>query len=594
MAAAIRDLLGDGPRRRAMGRRGRARIRERFTWDRFMEEFLDVLQTNFHFRPSQRLKVSVIVPNYRHEAYLEERLQSIFDQTLPPHEIIVLDDASPDDSVALARGLSRHSPVPVQIVVNEKNCGSTFLQWMRGLSLAAGDLVWIAESDDSAHPLFLERLVPEFFDPEVALAYCQSALVGPHGERLADDFLAHTDDICATHWRGRFSSGADHEVELSLSQKNTIPNASAVVFRRPLHLDFADELKKLKFAGDWLFYAMVIRGRKVNYIPEVLNFYRRHESTVTHRSVRDDSQALESLHVKARIIETYPVSPNAITRSLARSVFEYNELTERFELKRPALTENHLLAEPLGRIRSVLESRLKAHASLRVLLVLDDMEARDETYAAIELANTLAREHTVFLCNAQPHLVDPGASERLSSQLLHIEGTIGPTPWSLADGRLGNQRLHRTRRRPLVLGELIRLLRIDVVHSCARAAHRLMLGARAEGTLPWVIDTAGLLHSGAVTPDDPELDRLAATMLNEARWLFLCARGDLERLEQRFSVALAEKPHWVLEPSASPGELAAACAEAYLELRNLLAFPRETDLGDSTETEIRAAARKRA
>ena len=48
----------------------------------------------------------------------------------------------------------------------KKNNGSTFLQWLKGLSLATGDLVWIAESDDSAHPLFLERLVPEFFDPE--------------------------------------------------------------------------------------------------------------------------------------------------------------------------------------------------------------------------------------------------------------------------------------------------------------------------------------------------------------------------------------------------------------------------------------------
>ena len=55
MAAAIRDLLANNERRHEMGRRGRAKIRCRFTWNRFIEEFLDILQTDFPYRPSQRL-----------------------------------------------------------------------------------------------------------------------------------------------------------------------------------------------------------------------------------------------------------------------------------------------------------------------------------------------------------------------------------------------------------------------------------------------------------------------------------------------------------------------------------------------------------
>ena len=291
MAAAIRDLLADAPRSQEMGRRGRARIRELFTWDRFMASFLDILQVDFQYRPSQSLRVSVIVPNYRHGKYLEERLQSIFDQSRLPHEIIFLDNASPDDSLEVARRMARRSPVPMRILVNEQNNGSTFRQWLKGLSLATGDLIWFAESDDAAHPLFLERLVPEFFDAEVALAYCQSALIGPGGERLADDFLAHTDEISPDRWRDRFSADSAVEVEIALSQKNSIPNASAVVFRLPRTLEYADELATLKFAGDWFFYSMLIRGGKVNFLPEVLNLYRRHEATVSHRSVRDLTQA---------------------------------------------------------------------------------------------------------------------------------------------------------------------------------------------------------------------------------------------------------------------------------------------------------------
>ena len=523
MAGAVRSLLHDDELRHEMGRRGQARIRGRFSWPRFMEGFLEILETDFQHRRSQALKVSVIVPNYRHARYLEERIQSIFDQTQKPHEIIVLDDASPDDSVRVARRMARHAPAPMQIVVNDQNSGSTFKQWLKGMSLATGDLIWFAESDDSAHPLFLERLVPEFFDPEVMLTYCQSALIGPRGERLADSFLAHTDDISTDRWRGRFSAHSAAFAELALSQKTTIPNASAVVFRRPQSLDFAEELVKLKFAGDWFFYAMLIRGKKVNFLPEVLNLYRRHEATVSHRSVREDIHAQESLYVKARIFETYPVTPRAIVSSLARTVLEYNQLTERMNLKRPSLAANVHLGAVLCRIRKELAGRLNDSDALKVMLVLGDLKATAETFATIELANALAREHTVFVCNAQPLRFDEIVGSRLDRQVIPLEGTLGAAPWMAEDNLGGVAGSGVPRRRAVVLRELIRILRIDVVHSQSVPADRLMLEALAELNVPW------LSH------------------------------------------------RWILETGKNVDQIAASCTEAYLELCSSLAFPRERE-----------------
>ena len=233
MANKVRELLNDPAKRTAMGQQGQATIREHFNWDRFMEEFTRILRTDFGYHPPVPLKVSVIVPSYRHARYLEQRLRSIFNQTLRPHEIIFLDDASPDDSVEVARRLSLESPVPMRIIVNERNNGSTFRQWMKGLSLATGDLVWIAESDDACHPQLLERLVPEFYDPEVVIAYSQSAIIGAEGELISDHFLGYTDDLSPDRWRSPFSVPADEEVEFALSHKCTIPNASAALFRRP-------------------------------------------------------------------------------------------------------------------------------------------------------------------------------------------------------------------------------------------------------------------------------------------------------------------------------------------------------------------------
>ena len=100
--------------------------------------------------------VSVIVPNYNHARFLPQRIESILRQTYQDFELILLDDCSTDDSRAV---LSQYASEPrVRIQFNEVNSGSTFRQWNKGVRLARGKYVWIAESDDYADERLLERL----------------------------------------------------------------------------------------------------------------------------------------------------------------------------------------------------------------------------------------------------------------------------------------------------------------------------------------------------------------------------------------------------------------------------------------------------
>src|SRR6266567_649594 len=128
-------------------------------------------------------KVSVIVPSYNHCRYLSERIDSILGQTFGDFEVIVLDDASTDGSPAV---LADYYAKPrVRIVVNARNSGSAFPQWNRGIGMAKGDYIWIAESDDSADPRFLETLVPILDDdPTLGLVYCQSRLIDVGGAAI--------------------------------------------------------------------------------------------------------------------------------------------------------------------------------------------------------------------------------------------------------------------------------------------------------------------------------------------------------------------------------------------------------------------------
>jgi glycosyltransferase involved in cell wall biosynthesis len=105
-------------------------------------------------------RVSVAVPNYNHARFLRQRLDTILAQTYQDFELILLDDCSTDESRTI---LEQYAGDPrARLEFNEVNSGSTFKQWNKGVRLAQGKYVWIAESDDYSDARFLERLVSLF------------------------------------------------------------------------------------------------------------------------------------------------------------------------------------------------------------------------------------------------------------------------------------------------------------------------------------------------------------------------------------------------------------------------------------------------
>lgn len=75
-------------------------------------------------------------------------MDSIYQQTYQNIEVILLDDFSSDNSVEILKQYAKKYPHKTRLVVNEQNSGRVFRQWNKGLALAKGELIWIAESDD--------------------------------------------------------------------------------------------------------------------------------------------------------------------------------------------------------------------------------------------------------------------------------------------------------------------------------------------------------------------------------------------------------------------------------------------------------------
>jgi glycosyltransferase involved in cell wall biosynthesis len=127
--------------------------------------------------PSEReSSFSVIISSYNYERYVVEALESVLAQTLPAHEIIVVDDGSSDHSVDLLT--ERFGGHPRVRLIPQKN-GGQLSAWVTGGAQASGDVIVLMDSDDLWKPHYLERIAAEYErDPSIDFIYCNMELFG--------------------------------------------------------------------------------------------------------------------------------------------------------------------------------------------------------------------------------------------------------------------------------------------------------------------------------------------------------------------------------------------------------------------------------
>lgn len=230
-------------------------------------------------------RVSVIVPNYNYAPYLRERLSSIAGQSYPVFELIVLDDGSTDESLEVIEEFRRNSGCELQVDVNPENSGSVFAQWKKGLSLARGNYIWIAEADDIADPNFLSSVVSVAALSNAALTFTDSFQIDEGGDRIGDSYAAYCDGSGGRFSRDFVLQGRVFLREC-LSIKNTVLNVSSVLWRRDAlqrAIDaVGDTIESYKVAGDWRLYAeAALADEPIAYVAQSLNGHRRHLTSVT-------------------------------------------------------------------------------------------------------------------------------------------------------------------------------------------------------------------------------------------------------------------------------------------------------------------------
>ncbi|WP_313581009.1 glycosyltransferase family 2 protein [Chishuiella sp.] len=258
--------------------------------------------------------ISVIIPNYNHAPYLRQRIDSVINQTYQDFEIIILDDLSPDNSKEIIEQYRDNSKIS-HIIYNDVNSGSTFKQWNKGIDLAKGEWVWIAESDDFCENIFLETLVSLIETYKTAgLIYCQSVFYN----ELENDLSPYrsTNNIIEFIEKENF-------VEKKLIPFTTLINASMAIFKKGLYKQIPEDYTNYRLAGDWIFWAEIGSLADVVISGKFLNYFRQHSIKVSNNTKKNGINYSEEINVLKYFKNRFQLDNNKYENALFQHYFRF-------------------------------------------------------------------------------------------------------------------------------------------------------------------------------------------------------------------------------------------------------------------------------
>lgn len=265
-------------------------------------------------------KVSIVLPSYNYARYLDERIQSLLEQTYKDFELIIVDDASTDNSIEVINKYVHDSRVRTYFF--EKNSGLPYKRWNDGSDLAQGEYILFAGADDKCEPTLIEKLVEKLDqNPKVGIAYCQSLRIDSEGN-VGGSLKNRTDDLDRKRWAQDYVNDGKDECRY-LVVKNTIPNASAVLLRRRVFEEAEKFDVNLRLAADWMLWARMLMISDIAFVAEPLNYFRLHSTTVTSNTRKLGKHIEEDYQVISFITNHVELSQRSIDKA-------YNRLVNRW------------------------------------------------------------------------------------------------------------------------------------------------------------------------------------------------------------------------------------------------------------------------
>jgi glycosyltransferase involved in cell wall biosynthesis len=245
-------------------------------------------------------RVSVIIPAYNCENTVREAVESAYSQTVPPAEVIVVNDGSTDTTESILVGLAPSFPSTFRWITKQ-NSGPGSARNV-GVRLATGDFVTFLDSDDLWASGKTARQLEQFAsDPQLTLSFTGRIVVTQESS-MRSSALTSREGGAANYSQGfagalaaaagdaqpfRTTTTPDPEAVLeSLMAHPTIGSSSVVMVRREA-FNRVPRFKEKTTVDDWtMWLQMATAGMRFGFIPEPLVKYRWHGDNLTGDRLR--------------------------------------------------------------------------------------------------------------------------------------------------------------------------------------------------------------------------------------------------------------------------------------------------------------------
>jgi glycosyltransferase involved in cell wall biosynthesis len=308
-----------------------------------LEQYYNILGENKSYLPF----VSIIVPNYNHARYLEKRINSILTQTYQNFELLLLDDCSTDKSREILQNYASMNPEKVKCIFNKNNAGNVFKQWKKGIENSCGELIWICESDDFCESDFLGKIVENFRNPAVNIAFGRIQFCGSNGEFLKglDNYREGAESGV---WQNRLIRPANKWFCNGFGVNNVIANVGGCVFKKQFfEPEVWEEAQKYKILGDWYLYSQIANGGLIAYEPSAIAYFRQHDSNTSVSSFSTAKYYKEHYTLMKTLKEMWDIHEKTLDKFYSKIEFQY----KHFECeKNLGKLENYVNKENLKNI----------------------------------------------------------------------------------------------------------------------------------------------------------------------------------------------------------------------------------------------------
>lgn len=129
-------------------------------------------------------KISVIIPAYNVEKYIEKTLKSLIDQTFKDFEAIIINDGSTDNTERIIKEVLQDTKFQWKLI-NQENQGVSAAR-NRGIMESKGEYISFLDADDYYHPTFLEKMYNKAKEKNYEVVFCNISRVNENGKTILE------------------------------------------------------------------------------------------------------------------------------------------------------------------------------------------------------------------------------------------------------------------------------------------------------------------------------------------------------------------------------------------------------------------------